>query len=402
MAGSAKRQRKCDLIWTALGLAILGAICSRAWSQEAAPGPLKSGIKYANPEKMEPMLGVEKLSLKMADRVVLAAEMGRYVRNRIDYNEQKEVDTAARLLRLALTLDPTERGCYIAHARLRSGLTPGAIGEVTPNHTDFAKTLVETGSRYKNGKGEDLVIAAYLFALAAELDRANDDAIFELGRLKDAGIKVDWSQTTNPSVKPEAPGNTTEKTPSFLLEAPKGVLVVRSLADGRRAVTGGTDGVVRLWNLATQTVIREIGKHDDTIWGIAISRDESLVATSSTDNSVRVWDIATAKEKWRHGCPGAALRVAFSPDGKYLASGGFPHFTAVWDATTGKLTGFGMKQDVAGFAVAFSKDGSSLFTGGEASDIRVWSVGKWTETTRWTGDHLTGILNIPFTPPPRP
>ena len=113
--------------------------------------------------------------------------------------------------------------------------------------------------------------------------------------------------------------------------------------------------------------------------GIAFSPDGKLLATSSYDRTVRLWEAPTGKHLWTftdHTDP--VEKVAFSPDGKLLAAGARNGVVWVWDvAGRTRFRAFREFKYVAA-AVAFSPDSRRLAVAAEdtrgAGFVRVWDL----------------------------
>ena len=168
--------------------------------------------------------------------------------------------------------------------------------------------------------------------------------------------------------------------------------------DGSQVISGGSDNVVRVWNLADRRMQHTLRGHTDNVTKIACSPDGKTVATASLDRSVRLWNIASATELPRlNGHTAAVNSVQFSPDGTLIATGGADYSVRLWNALTGvqTISLSGHLQPV--FDVAFSPDGAWLASASQDGEVRVWSVGDGI-LRLLLKEHVGAVRTVAFSP----
>ncbi|HEU4479750.1 MAG TPA: WD40 repeat domain-containing protein, partial [Pyrinomonadaceae bacterium] len=96
-------------------------------------------------------------------------------------------------------------------------------------------------------------------------------------------------------------------------------------------------GQVRLWDVASGREIGAIKGHGRGISKVAFSRDGKLLASGSTDNTIRIWDVATRSAlQTLTGHTASIESIDFTSDGRLLASASDDGSTFLWDTKTGE------------------------------------------------------------------
>jgi RNA polymerase sigma factor (sigma-70 family) len=169
---------------------------------------------------------------------------------------------------------------------------------------------------------------------------------------------------------PQKPGAPQPNTISSLTLSP----------DGCTLATGSWSGPLYLWEVATGKLLRTLPGPRNWIHAVAFSPDGKLLASAASyaDQSTDIvfWDAATGKQLRRlQGHSRAAVCLAFSPNGKLLASGGQDGEVRLWDTATGKPANtWQAHRNQYVTPLAFSPDGKTLASAGHDNTLRLWEV----------------------------
>ena len=157
-----------------------------------------------------------------------------------------------------------------------------------------------------------------------------------------------------------------------------GVSPIDSVAlspNARFVLTGGDDGTVRLWDVATGKQIRSFKGHKSRVNSVAFSPDGRTALTGSYDNSARLWDVDSGRQlRAFTGHTNYVLSVAFSPDGRSALTGSEDGTARLWDLASGRLIHSFVGHTKAVSSVDFSPDGRTVLTGSQDKTARLWDV----------------------------
>jgi WD40 repeat protein/serine/threonine protein kinase len=197
--------------------------------------------------------------------------------------------------------------------------------------------------------------------------------------------------------------------------------------DSRGIATAGinNDFAVKVWDLSTRRQCLNLAGHSFFAKKLAFSPDGRRLASASWDQTVKVWDVSHGQELrslgvfgslppilgglvWMHttlapavqtlrGHASSVWAVAFSPDGKSLASGGNDHAVQVWNTKTWQLMRTLRDRTGGVLSVVFSPDGQRLATGGSDATVKVWnaSTGQLLRTLHGHSNWVTAVVFSP-------
>ena len=180
-------------------------------------------------------------------------------------------------------------------------------------------------------------------------------------------------------------------TASFARAAQESEVCPISPAPGGQVVALGTESTIQFWNVASGKMLRSI-KAADTVESLAFSPDGKVLASGLLDGTVSLSNVATSKELLtfkvgkdefgNYGITEGVRFVVFSPDGKTIASGSQNGLINVWNVATGKLvwklaykpSEVDHLHDYPLYTAAYSPDGKTLVLDWLGKSLRFYNA----------------------------
>ena len=154
---------------------------------------------------------------------------------------------------------------------------------------------------------------------------------------------------------------------------------------------------VRLWDVKTGRQIRTFTGHEYFITALAFSPDGKTLASGSA-SIIRLWDIESGKEM--HAFTersGLVTSIAFSPDSKMLAGSSYDRTFHLWDMETRQVLHEFRGHNGSVNSIAFSPDGETIASGSSDRTFRLWDVETGVQRRSYRR-HTEEVYGISFSP----
>jgi WD40 repeat protein len=147
-----------------------------------------------------------------------------------------------------------------------------------------------------------------------------------------------------------------------------------ALSADQRSVIGSTGyPEFQVWDTQSFESFRTLKGHESQGFAVAYSNDGKLLATGASDSTARIWNASNGKElKLLKGHDSGVNDVVFSPDGKVLATASNDGTVKLWDVASGTVIKSLEGHKVYVLQLAWSRDGKMLASGDASGVIKLW------------------------------
>lgn len=177
--------------------------------------------------------------------------------------------------------------------------------------------------------------------------------------------------------------------------------------DGSRLITGAgmrdEEGKMSLWDVKSNRCLKTLSDHEDFITSVAYSPDGKLIASASADGTVLIYDAENGHQTLRLDVETVAdgryafVYASFSPDSKRIATGISNGHMVFWDVKDGHVIQDIETQGDLIFSFDYSPDGSLIAAGSISREAKVWNVQSGKLVHSYTG-HTNAITAVTISP----
>jgi uncharacterized caspase-like protein len=168
--------------------------------------------------------------------------------------------------------------------------------------------------------------------------------------------------------------------------------------DDKLLATASADKTAKLWSVGTRQNILTLTGHSKEVWGVAFSPDDQRLITVSDDKKIKAWNVSNGAEiKSMIGAREEVQVLAFSRDGRWFATGSADGTFTIWNAETYAPVRTSKEYENSINSIAFSSDGRTMASGDGDGIIRLWDIESGRELHTLTG-HSSIVGNLAFSP----
>lgn len=219
-------------------------------------------------------------------------------------------------------------------------------------------------------------IKATLYAIQAEVS-PRGDAVF----INDEGAITLWRPAALPQIKVISDDGTAA---SFS-------------ADSTWVLTGGQNGVAKIWDSMSGALIMELTGHEDDIWWLHVGTDKKKLIAGGDNPAGSIWDLSSKSRTALVGHTKWIMGGALSPDNSKVLTVSWDETAKLWNADTGQIVVTLSGHTSYLWVGEFSPDGGKVVTGGEDGVARIWDTDSGELLATATG-HESVITSIIFDP----